>query len=170
MVVYTDGQRDAMILEAYPYVRGVARVMSRTFPVRGINIEDFRSVANEKVVHCAGMYRGDPEKFKYNVMRAVRNAIYDLKRKEGRENTISLDEAIEDGESDVVDRRMPNPARQVECREKLERARKLMGEGNFLMFKLLSEGYDYEEISQMLSIAYGTVCSRISRVREKLKK
>jgi len=166
---HNSNGRERMIMEAYPYVMGVAVMMAKTFPIPGMNMDDYKSVANERIMICAEKYCGPEGKFKHYAARTVRNAIFSIKRTGSRRNVQYPEELTDDDNGmDFPDRKASDPARAAELREELQRIRTIIGEETFLMFRLFSENNSYEEIGNLLSMPEGTIASRLCRARERL--
>jgi len=113
--------------------------------------------------------------FKAWLMRIVTNACYDELRRRKRRPQSSLDEIIEINESApvLISENSPGPeeARQrEELVEAIERCLDELPEDQRAAAVLCDvEGYNYHEIANIMSISLGTVKSRISRARAKLR-
>jgi len=120
-----------------------------------------------------GRFRGGS--FKAWLMRIVTNACYDELRRRKRRPQSSLDEIVEFHESSplLVSKDSPGPEeRQVQA-ELMQAIMDCLGtlpEKQRTAAVLCDvEGYDYEEISTIMSTSLGTVKSRLSRARAKLR-
>jgi RNA polymerase sigma-70 factor (ECF subfamily) len=120
-----------------------------------------------------GRFRGGS--FKAWLMRIVTNACYDELRRRKRRPQTSLDEIVEFHESSplLVSKDSPGPEeRQVQA-ELMQAIMDCLGtlpEKQRTAAVLCDvEGYDYEEISTIMSTSLGTVKSRLSRARAKLR-
>lgn len=117
-------------------------------------------------------YRGGS--FKSWLMRIVTNTCYDALRSRGRRPTDSLDDLVENVEYApfLTDKQESPPAyaERMELQLILERAIASLPEEQRLVLVLCDvEGYAYEEISEITGVAMGTVKSRISRARSRLR-
>jgi RNA polymerase sigma-70 factor (ECF subfamily) len=113
--------------------------------------------------------------FKAWLMRIVTNACYDELRRRKRRPQSSLDELTEENESSplLVSDTVPNPeshqasselVRAIElCLDRLQDDQRTAAVLRDI------EGYDYSEIATIMRSSIGTVKSRISRARAKLR-
>jgi RNA polymerase sigma-70 factor (ECF subfamily) len=114
--------------------------------------------------------------FKSWLMRIVTNACYDEFRRRKRRPQSSLDELTEENESSplLVSDAVPNPeAHQAstELVRAIELCLKALPDDQRTAAVLRDiEGYDYSEIASIMVSSIGTVKSRISRARAKLRK
>lgn len=109
--------------------------------------------------------------------RITVNSWIDFQRRQNRVRSISLDEPLESGDSEVIREIAASdesPLEKVERRElnhmlatALEH---IAPEFRTVLVLREIEGYSYEEIAQILSCSLGTVKSRINRGRRDLKK
>jgi RNA polymerase sigma-70 factor (ECF subfamily) len=112
--------------------------------------------------------------FKSWLLRIVTNKCYDELRRYKRRPQSSLDELTEDNESfpalrsDVAG---PERARQQEeMMQAVSRCLDELPESQRTAAVLCDvEGFDYKEIADVMSVSLGTVKSRISRARRKLR-
>jgi RNA polymerase sigma-70 factor (ECF subfamily) len=107
-------------------------------------------------------------------MRIVTNACYDELRRRKRRPQSSLDEIIDEFESSpVLSENSPGPEnyiQQVELVEAIQRCLDDLPDDQRTATVLCDvEGYDYNEIADIMSTSLGTVKSRISRARAKLR-
>lgn len=110
--------------------------------------------------------------FKSWLMRIVANTCYDELRRRKRRPAVSLD----DPEDDAAER-LVSPAESPEAlmqRNALNRVIQdclddLPNEQRTVTVLCDIQGYDYQEISQIASVSLGTVKSRISRARQRLR-
>jgi RNA polymerase sigma-70 factor (ECF subfamily) len=112
--------------------------------------------------------------FKSWLMRIVVNSCYDVLRVQQRQSTESLDDApVEyDYAPYLVDstERPEAHAERMELNQFLERGiRALPPDQRTVLILCDIEGYSYEEIADLTGFAMGTVKSRISRARAKLR-
>jgi RNA polymerase sigma-70 factor (ECF subfamily) len=113
--------------------------------------------------------------FKAWLMRIVTNACYDELRRRKRRPQSSLDEIIENYESSplLISQDEPGPEKQSQQAELVEAIRRcleaLPDDQRVAAVLCDVEGYDYREIASIMSISLGTVKSRISRARAKLR-
>jgi RNA polymerase sigma-70 factor (ECF subfamily) len=113
--------------------------------------------------------------FKSWLLRIVTNACYDELRYRKRRPQSSLDEITEANESSALlhSERSPGPeehSQQIELIQAIEDCLEDLPEDQRAAAVLCDvEGYDYSEIAEILSVSLGTVKSRISRARSKLR-
>ena len=116
-------------------------------------------------------YRG--EKFASWFFKMLSNNRIDMARKANRRQTESLDTVFSETEGrDIPDSRESPEACLLDplYSEPVQKALDTLSMENRVAVLFADvEGYDYVEIAQMLSIPIGTVRSRISRGREKLR-
>ena len=120
-----------------------------------------------------GRYRGG--NFKAWLMRIVTNACYDELRRRKRKPQLSLDEISETYESSplFISKDAPDPE-DIQVRSALvsaiESCLETLPEEQKIAAVLRDvEGYDYEEIANIMATSLGTVKSRLSRARTKLR-
>ncbi|MCA9969876.1 MAG: sigma-70 family RNA polymerase sigma factor [Anaerolineales bacterium] len=112
--------------------------------------------------------------FKSWLLRIVTNRCYDELRRHKRRPQSSLDELTEDNESFAF-LRSPDAGpeaqrQQVELAQAIEQCLQALPDEQRIAAVLCDvEGYDYNEIAGILSVSLGTVKSRISRARGKLR-
>lgn len=112
--------------------------------------------------------------FKSWLMRIATNACYDELRRRKRRPQSSLDELTADNESAAVLRSPvedPEAQRQkVELMEAVEHCLQTLPDDQRITAVLGDvEGYDYREIAEITRVSLGTVKSRMSRARSKLR-
>jgi len=113
--------------------------------------------------------------FKAWLMRIVTNACYDELRRRKRRPQTSLDEIVDEFESSplLISENSPGPEehrQQVEMVEAIQRCLDDLPDDQRTAAVLCDvEGYDYNEIADIMSTSLGTVKSRISRARAKLR-
>jgi RNA polymerase sigma-70 factor (ECF subfamily) len=113
--------------------------------------------------------------FKAWLMRIVTNACYDELRRRKRRPQSSLDEIVEEYESTplLISEDSPGPEEHSQRTELVEAIQRclddLPDEQRTAAVLCDVEGYDYNQISDIMSISLGTVKSRISRARAKLR-
>jgi RNA polymerase sigma-70 factor (ECF subfamily) len=120
-----------------------------------------------------GRFRGG--NFKSWLMRIVTNACYDELRRRKRRRQTSLDEITEDNESSslLISDDSPAPEEQQQSSElivAIERCLETLPDEQRIAAVMCDvEGYDYNEIARVMSVSLGTVKSRLSRARAKLR-
>ena len=112
--------------------------------------------------------------FKSWLMRIVTNACYDELRRRKRRPQSSLDELTADNESSAFLRSpVEGPEAQqqtVELMEAVEHCLQALPDDQRITAVLGDvEGYDYREIAEITRVSLGTVKSRMSRARSKLR-
>jgi RNA polymerase sigma-70 factor (ECF subfamily) len=113
--------------------------------------------------------------FKSWLLRIVTNACYDELRYRKRRPQSSLDEITEDNESSALleSQKAVGPeehSQQTELVQAIENCLDDLPEEQRMATVLCDvEGYDYSEIAEIMSTSLGTVKSRISRARSKLR-
>ncbi|MBE2198386.1 MAG: sigma-70 family RNA polymerase sigma factor [Anaerolinea sp.] len=112
--------------------------------------------------------------FKSWLLRIVTNRCYDELRRRKRRPQTSLDELTEENESFAFLRSPEDGPEAYQQRLELVRAienclQGLPDEQRMAAVLCDVEGHDYQEIADILSISLGTVKSRISRARSKLR-
>ncbi|MGD2050425.1 MAG: sigma-70 family RNA polymerase sigma factor [Chloroflexota bacterium] len=113
--------------------------------------------------------------FKAWLMRIATNACYDELRRRKRQPQSSLDEITEEYESSplLISEDSPGPeehSHRTELVEAIQRCLDELPEEQRTATVLCDvEGYDYKEIADIMSTSLGTVKSRISRARAKLR-
>lgn len=137
------------------------------------NREDAQDCLQEamlRVYRAIDSFKGQST-FSTWVYRITMNTCLDeLRRKKNRQNT-SLDSLLDMGWSPADESNAPEKrAIQSETRECLQRAIRGLPEDMRAAIVLRDiEGFSYDEIARMLDINVGTIKSRISRGREKLR-
>ena len=113
--------------------------------------------------------------FRAWLMRIVTNACYDELRRRKRRPQSSLDELTELNESSplLVSQNTPGPEdhqQNVELVQAIQRClEELTDEQRTAAVLCDVDGYDYSEIADIMSTSLGTVKSRLSRARAKLR-
>ncbi|MFN2221657.1 MAG: sigma-70 family RNA polymerase sigma factor [Chloroflexota bacterium] len=113
--------------------------------------------------------------FKSWLMRIVTNACYDELRRRKRRPQSSLDQIVEDYESSplLVSQSTPGPEENRQWTEVVEAIThcldQLPDEQRVATVLRDVEGYDYSEIAEIMASTLGTVKSRLSRARAKLR-
>lgn len=113
--------------------------------------------------------------FKAWLLRIVTNACYDELRRRKRRPQSSLDEMTEAYESSplLVSKDSPGPEEHRQRTELVEAIQRcldgLPDEQRTVAVLCDIEGFDYKEIAEIMSTSLGTVKSRISRARAKLR-
>ena len=112
--------------------------------------------------------------FKAWLLRVATNRCYDELRRRKRRPQTSLDQIMDENESFAF-LRSPNEGpeahrQRVELALAIERCLKTLPEDQRIVTVLGDvEGYDYQEIASITSVSLGTVKSRMSRARSKLR-
>jgi len=112
--------------------------------------------------------------FKAWILRIVTNCCYDQLRVQKRRPTSAIDDMLEDDEhSDLLTDHSESPQDHVERQDVAKALRQALSQlpEDQRMVVVLSdiEGLSYDEIAMTLSINLGTVKSRLSRARAKLR-
>ena len=137
------------------------------------NREDAQDCLQEamlRVYRAIGGFKGQSS-FSTWVYRITMNTCLDeLRRKKNRQNT-SLDNLLDMGWSPADESNAPEKqAMRSELRRNLNRAiQELPEEMRSAVVLRDIQGFSYDEIARMLEINVGTIKSRISRGREKLR-
>lgn len=135
--------------------------------------EDATQEAFISAYKALGRFRGG--NFKAWLMRIVTNACYDELRRRKRRPQSSLDEITETNESTplMISENSPGPEEhqnRVELVQAVERCLQDLPEDQRTAAILRDvEGYDYNEIAEIMSSSLGTVKSRLSRARARLR-
>lgn len=113
--------------------------------------------------------------FRAWLMQIVANATYDEMRKQKRRPTVSADELAEerDGEIDFATNPEDDPE-QIALRHALSDAVQHCLDKLSLEYRTVAvltdvQGYDYREAAEIVRTSLGTVKSRLSRARQKLR-
>lgn len=112
--------------------------------------------------------------FKSWLLRIVTNRCYDVLRRHKRRPQSSIEELTEENESAPFLRSAEETPEQHQQRAELAQAierclQALPADQRVATVLCDVEGYDYNDIARILSISLGTVKSRISRARSKLR-
>ena len=113
--------------------------------------------------------------FKSWLLRIVTNACYDELRRRKRRQQSSLEELTEDNESSqlLISDSTPLPEQHQGSSElvsAIEDCLKRLPDDQRVTAVLSDvEGYDYNEIANIMSVSLGTIKSRLSRARAKLR-
>ncbi len=119
-----------------------------------------------------GDFRGGS--FKSWILRIVTNSCYDQLRVMRRRPTTPIDDLLEDDEhSSLMEDHSESPEDYVERRELdgvVQTALNTLPEDQRIVVVLSDiQGYSYDEIAQITSVSLGTVKSRLSRGRAKMR-
>jgi len=120
-----------------------------------------------------GRFRGGA--IKSWLMRIVTNACYDELRRRKRRPQSSLDEMTDEYENSpmLVGHDIPNPESELSRMELMQAVKRCLDRlpDEQRMATVLSdvEGYDYREIADIMSTSLGTVKSRLSRARVRMR-
>ena len=113
--------------------------------------------------------------FKAWLLRIVTNRCYDELRRRKRRPQSSLDELTEENDSwgALADEDAHNPEEEQDKRELVQAIQRCMEElpeeQRVATILCDVEGYDYNAIADMMQVSLGTVKSRMSRARSKLR-
>lgn len=119
--------------------------------------------------------------FKAWLMRIVTNACYDELRRQRRRPVASLEDLLEDGDSDELiqegdfsfNATIEAPETVIQRNElqaAIEECLRQLNESYRIVAVMVDvEGYSYEEAADLTQIAVGTVKSRLSRARDRLR-
>jgi RNA polymerase sigma-70 factor (ECF subfamily) len=130
-----------------------------------------------KALASVGGYRGEAAPYTWMFRIAVNLTISRL-RKEHRQRTFSLDSSNGTGGSDqasgLVDRaRQTDPSAAVETRERAEQVVAALGrvdpEYRAVLIMRDVEGFDYQQMADVLGLPLGTLKSRLFRARTALR-
>lgn len=136
-----------------------------------IDASDLAQEAFIRVYRSIGGFRGESS-FLTWLYRVVTNVCKDEIRRRARENTVSMDEMIDQGKQPVPDRKN-GPLEEVINREWREEIQEVLNslsyEHRTVIIMRDIQGYTYEEIAYFLECSLGTVKSRLSRARHTLK-
>ena len=137
------------------------------------NREDAQDCLQEamlRVYRAIGSFKGESS-FSTWVYRITMNTCLDeLRRKKNRQSS-SLDDLLDEGWAPADDRSSPekHAMRAETARVLHETIRELPEDMRAAVVLRDIQGYSYEEIAKILDINVGTIKSRISRGREKLR-
>lgn len=125
-----------------------------------------------KAFKALGSFRGGA--FKPWMLRIVTNTCYDYLRSAKRRPSDSLDDAMESGEhSPRLHDRGEGPDSYVERQELSQMIQWAISQLNYDQRAVVTlvdiQGFSYEEAADILGISIGTVKSRLSRARAKLR-
>ena len=99
----------------------------------------------------------------------INNSIYHY-RKQQKNNTVDLDEVlykVEDNDGVASD---PDGYTELKAQKVMETMKSLKDNYRVSLTLHLVEGYDYEEISEIMNISYANCRTTISRAKESLRK
>ena len=99
----------------------------------------------------------------------INNSIYHY-RKQQKNNTVDLDEVlykVEDNDGVASD---PGGYTELKAQKVMETMKSLKDNYRVSLTLHLVEGYDYEEISEIMNISYANCRTTISRAKESLRK
>ena len=119
-----------------------------------------------------GQFRGGS--FKTWILRITTNCCYDQLRAQKRRPTTPLDDLVEDEEhSSILQDRRESPEDYAERQDLGDLIQRAIGtlpdDQRVVVIMSDVQGLSYEEIAQATSLALGTVKSRLSRGRSKLR-
>jgi RNA polymerase sigma-70 factor (ECF subfamily) len=134
--------------------------------------EDATQEAFISAYHALNSFRGGS--FKSCLMRIATNACYDELRRRKRRPQTSLDKLTDENESFVYLRSAddsPEVAQQrLEVMHAIEDCLRALPDDQRITAVLCDvEGYDYQEIAGITGVSLGTVKSRMSRARARLR-
>jgi len=163
------GAYNTLVLHYQDAVYNVAyRIMGEPGAAADASQEAF--ISAYKALH---RFRGGS--FKSWLMRIVTNACYDELRRRKRRPQSSLDQIVESYESSplLVSQSTPGPEENRQWTEMVEAIShcldELPDEQRVATVLRDVEGYDYGEIAEIMASTLGTVKSRLSRARAKLR-
>jgi RNA polymerase sigma-70 factor (ECF subfamily) len=163
------GAYNTLVLHYQDAVYNVAyRIMGEPGAAADASQEAF--ISAYKALH---RFRGGS--FKSWLMRIVTNACYDELRRRKRRPQSSLDQIVESYESSplLVSKSQPGPEESRQWAEIVEAISHclddLPDEQRVATVLCDVEGYDYGEIAEIMATSLGTVKSRLSRARAKLR-
>ena len=132
--------------------------------------EDLAQEAFISAYRNLNQYRGGS--FKSWLLRIVRNATLDALRKSQRRPAESLDENIIAFESELVSPE-PTPAEAALNSELGDHIKEVMGDlhpdQRMALVLIDIEGFSYEEAAESMAVSIGTVKSRLSRARARMR-
>lgn len=142
------------------------------------NVEDAEDASQEALIKIfKNIYKFNMEStFKVWMYRIVVNTCIDFRRRKSI-NTTSIDEKIDLGSGREIQREIPDESNNPDALIERNYSTQLVNdsinmlEDDFKTIIILRDikGFTYDEISQILSCNLGTVKSRLSRARKKLK-
>lgn len=135
--------------------------------------EDALQEAYLKIYNSLNKFEGNSS-FKTWIYRIVTNVCLDMLRKQKRNSTTTLSITDEDGEHELLlpdDTYMPERIAQKNAAlDALQKALSSLNDEHRAIITLRDiDGFSYEEIADAMNISLGTVKSRISRARIRLK-
>ena len=159
-------------------VKKYERMVYNLAMVKLQNKENAQDIAQECFLRAYKMlrsYRTDSA-FSTWIYRICQNLIYDFYRKNKNIKTVSLS-VSDNGESEIKEKDIADtesePSEQIIRAEKIEKVREIINSlpedlRDIIILRDL-KNISYAQISEMLNVELGTVKSRLSRAREKLK-
>ena len=137
------------------------------------NREDAQDCLQEamlRVYRAIGGFKGESS-FSTWVYRITMNTCLDELRRRKNKQSTSLDDLLDEGWAPADDRSSPErqAVRAETARTLHQTIRELPEDMRAAVVLRDIQGYSYEEIAQILDINVGTIKSRISRGREKLR-
>ena len=149
------------------------RRMYAVAPRMCANREDAQDCLQEamlRVYRAIGSFKGESS-FSTWLYRITMNTCLDELRRRKNKQSTSLDDLLDEGWAPSDDRSSPEKhAVRVETARALQQTIQELPEDMRAAVVLRDiQGYSYEEIAQILDINVGTIKSRISRGREKLR-
>ncbi|MEW5988551.1 MAG: sigma-70 family RNA polymerase sigma factor [Chloroflexota bacterium] len=162
------GAFNALVLRFQDAVYNVAyRIMGEPDAAADVTQDTFITA-----YHSLPTFRGGH--FKAWLLRIATNACYDELRRRKRRPQSSLDELTEESESSfLLNDHTAGPEelqQQAELVQAIERCLGQLPDDQRVAAVLCDvEGYDYEEIARITSVSMGTVKSRLSRARARLR-
>ena len=137
------------------------------------NREDAQDCLQEamlRVYRAIGSFKGESS-FSTWVYRITMNTCLDELRRKKNKQSASLDDLLDEGWAPADDRSSPerHALRTETVRALRQTIQELPEDMRAAVVLRDIQGYTYEEIAQMLNVNVGTIKSRISRGREKLR-
>jgi len=154
-----------------------SRVYSLGYQLSG-NHDDAQDLAQEVFIKAFGALKGFRNEADFGTWlhRITVNLWLNMRRKQGKQVIVSLDEPVRTGEDEVYSELAAaegNPEQMLEDKEFSGLVRlaldELSREYRAVLVLRDIEGYSYEEVAAVLKCSLGTVKSRLNRARQILK-
>ena len=161
----TAGFRNEDLAAVIPRLRRYARVLTRNSTRGDDLVQDTLTRAWEK--HSYWRPGSDLRAWLFTIMHNV--FVNQLAAAKRDAKNISLDAQSEAGTTmELAD--AEDPTRRIELRQLMKQVQRLPAEQREVLMLVAVEGMRYEEVAATLEIPVGTVMSRLSRARDKLKR
>jgi RNA polymerase sigma-70 factor (ECF subfamily) len=161
----TAGFRNEDLAAVIPRLRRYARVLTGNSTRGDDLVQDTLTRAWEK--HSYWRPGSDLRAWLFTIMHNV--FVNQLAAAKRDANNISLDAQSETGTTLQLAGE-EDPTRRIELREVMKQVQRLPAEQREVLMLVAVEGMRYEEVAATLEIPVGTVMSRLSRARDKLKR